>query len=147
MTKVQAAVGLVQLRRLDEMNARRIQRARQRSALLEEIPELQLPTEPTGFEHVYYLYTVMVKPDWAGQRRDELIRIMKEEFKIGCVIGNPPSYHLNELLRERTAGQRLPLSDELGLRLFCPSLHPLMTDEENRYVAAALSATVERLQG
>ncbi|MCK4323072.1 MAG: aminotransferase class I/II-fold pyridoxal phosphate-dependent enzyme, partial [Armatimonadetes bacterium] len=35
MTKIQAAVGLVQLRRLDEMNARRYEMARQRTELLQ----------------------------------------------------------------------------------------------------------------
>ena len=49
ITKVQAAVGLVQLRRLDEMTAQRVKAAKQRDELLRGIPELTLPYEPAGY--------------------------------------------------------------------------------------------------
>jgi dTDP-4-amino-4,6-dideoxygalactose transaminase len=48
MTEVQAAVGLVQLRRLDDMIALRRRRAQERTKLLEGIPELTLPYEEQG---------------------------------------------------------------------------------------------------
>lgn len=57
MTKVQAAVGMVQLRRLDGMNAQRVRLAKKRTELLKNIPELTLPSEPLGYKHLYYLYT------------------------------------------------------------------------------------------
>ena len=66
MTKVQAAVGLVQLRRLDESNARRVQRARERTELLRDVPGLTLPYEPPDCGHVYYVYPMLVPPEWAG---------------------------------------------------------------------------------
>lgn len=72
---------------------------------------------------------------------------MSEEYHIECCIANPPLYHSVPLLREKTAGQHLPLSDELGQRLFCPTLHPTLTDEENTYLCAALIETVERIRG
>lgn len=146
MTKVQAAVGLVQLERLDEMNAQRVKRAKQRTALLKDVPELTLPYEPPGYGHLYYLYTILLPPEWAGEKRDRLIRIMAEEYRIGCKIANPPTYKSNRLIREHTKGQKVPLSEEIGARLFCPSLHPLMTEEENEYIAATLSETIERLR-
>ncbi|MFQ6097462.1 MAG: DegT/DnrJ/EryC1/StrS aminotransferase, partial [Armatimonadota bacterium] len=68
------------------------------------------------------------------------------EYGVGCVIANPPVYESQPLIRKHTAGQELPLADELGKRLFCPSLHPLMTDGDNAYVCAALIQTVERLR-
>ena len=66
MTKVQAAVGLVQFRRLDESNARRVQRARERTELLRDVPGLTLPYEPPDCGHVYYVYPMLVPPEWAG---------------------------------------------------------------------------------
>ena len=146
MTKVQAAVGMVQLRRLDEMNAQRIKRAKQRTEMLNGIPELTLPYEPPGYGHAYYLYTILVSPEWAGDRRDRLMKMMSEEYRVGCVIANPPTYKSNKLIREHTKDQEVPLSEEIGARLFCPSLHPLMTEDENKYAAAALWETVERIK-
>jgi len=146
MTCVQAAVGLVQVRRLDEMIARRVKLARERTKMLEDIPELTLPYEPPECDHTFYLYTCLVPKEWAGEKRDLLIKTMTEEFNVGCIVANPPVYESHKYIRERTAGQRLPLSEELGKRLFCISLHPLMTPGQNEYIAAALSEVVDRLR-
>lgn len=146
MSKIQAAVGLVQLARLDEMNQKRVALAKQRTELLQHIPELTLPTAPPGYGHAYYVYTIMVAPSWAGEKRDRLIQILEQEYKIGCSIANAPTYTQNRLIQKHTQGQKMLLAEEIGARLFCPSLHPLMTEEENKYVIAALSKTVERLR-
>jgi perosamine synthetase len=147
MTKVQAAVGLVQLRRLDEMIARRVEVARQRTAMLQGIPELTLPHEPPECEHTFYLYTLLVPREWAGAKRDRIMSILEEEYGVGCCVGNRPVYTDVRFLRERTVGQELPASDELGGRLFCVAIHPLMTEAENEYIAAALWDAVERVRG
>lgn len=146
MTKIQAAVGLVQLRRLDEMIAPRVRLARQRSKLLQDIPELTLPYEPPDCEPVYYLYTILVTPEWAGEKRDRLVKILKEDYGVDATIANPPTYQGDSFIRNHTADQEVPLSDELGARLFCPPLHPLMPEEDNEYIAAAIADAVQRIR-
>ena len=146
MTKVQAAVGLVQLRRLDEMLAKRRKLAQERTEMLEGAPELTLPHEPPDCRHTYYLYTILVPKDWAGEKRDLLRKIMAEDHNVSCIVANPPVYESVPFLRQVTAGQDLPLSEELGRRLFCVGIHPLMTPELNEYICAALIETVERLR-
>ena len=49
-------------------------------------------------------------------------------------------------MREHTAGQELPLSDEIGARLFSLPIHPRMSDEDNEFIAAALWDAVERIR-
>jgi perosamine synthetase len=146
LTKVQAAVGSVQLRRLDDMIARRVAVARQRTDMLRGIPSLTLPCEPPGYDHTYYLYTLLVPPEWAGAGRDRIMGILEEEYGVGCCVANRPVYTDVAYLRERTAGQDLPQSDELGRRLFCVALQPLMTEAENEYAAAALWDAEERVR-
>jgi len=146
MTRVQAAVGLVQLRRLDEMVTLRRKRAQERSQLLEGTPELTLPYEPPGYKHTYYLYNILVSRGWAREKRDLLMKILADEFKVGTVVANPPTYTYHKFVKEHTEGQRLPLSEEIGTRLLCPSLHPLMTEEQNEYVAAAIIEVAERIR-
>jgi len=146
MTKVQAAVGMVQLRRLDEMIELRRKRAQQRTDLLKDIPELILPYEPPGYKHTYYLYNILVQRGWMGEKRNRIMEILAKEYNIGTDIANPPTYTYHPYIRKHTEGQRLPLSEEIGARLFCPVLHPLMTDEQNEYVAAAIIEAVERVR-
>ena len=146
MTKVQAAVGLVQVRRLDEMIAPRRQRAYERSEMLQGLEELTLPYEPPDCEHTFYLYTILVPRAWAGEKRDRLVALMRDEFGVGCCIANPPVHNTVPFIQRHTPGTELPLSDELARRLFCVAMHPLMTCEENEYICAALWELVERLR-
>ncbi|MBN1584517.1 MAG: DegT/DnrJ/EryC1/StrS family aminotransferase [Anaerolineae bacterium] len=146
MTKVQAVAGLVQLKRLDGLIAKRLEVAHERTALLADMPELILPYEPPDCVHTFYLYTILVPPDWAGEKRDRILQIMETDYNISCVIANPPVSESTPLIRAHTADQHLPLSDELGQRLFCPPIHPMMTRAQNEYLSAALIDTVERIR-
>jgi len=146
LTHVQAAVGLVQLRRLDAMLARRVRLARLRSKMLEGVPGLTVPFAPPECGHTYYLYTLLVPPEWAGRKRGKVAKILGKKYGVGCTIANPPVYTDNDFIRKATGRQRLPLSESLGARLFCPSLHPLMTDAQNEYISAAVIEAMERVR-
>jgi perosamine synthetase len=147
MTTVQAAVGLVQLSKLDGLIAARRKLAAQRNELLADVPELVLPLEPADCEHSYYLYTLLVPQQWRGEKRERLMARMEQEFGIGCVVANRPVYQVRKLLREATPGQSLPLSEELGERLLCVSIHPTMSEDLNEYICAALIECVRDLRG
>jgi perosamine synthetase len=148
MTRVQAAVGQVQVSRLDEMNAQRVRRARERLALLEGIPELTLPYEPPSYEHTFYLFTCLVPEAWAGEKRNSLMKMLLDDYGVGTMVCNPPAWEASPFIRRHTEDQAnsLPVSVLTARRLFGVSLHPLMTEEENAYIAAALWDAVERLR-
>ncbi|MHC4592648.1 MAG: DegT/DnrJ/EryC1/StrS family aminotransferase, partial [Planctomycetota bacterium] len=145
LTCVQAAMGLVQLSHLDERIALRRKRAMERSEMLADVPGLTLPYEPPDCMHTYYLYTCLVPEEWAGEKRDLVLKILEEEFHVGAGPFNEPAYKSNAFLAEHTKGQSLPRSEVLGQRLMAISLHPLMTEEENEYIAAAVIEAMERV--
>jgi perosamine synthetase len=148
MTRLQGAVGLIQLRRLDEMNALRRDRARKLTELLTGIEELTLPTEPAGYFHVYYGYTVMVPKDWATARRQQLMDWLQSERGVGTVVMNNPTYkHDPYLAHLGYDGRNVPVSELTGERLFCLSLHPLMTDDDLEYIAASVREGVTVVRG
>ena len=145
MTKVQAAVGIVQLVRLDETNALRTKRARERTELLRNVGELTLPYEPPDCGHVYYVYPMLVPRGWAGEKRDRFMQILEQDYKIGSWLASADNYRTRRLFRELVAGQDLPVSDEISQRIVCTLIHALMTEEENEYIAAATADAVERV--
>ena len=148
ITKPQAAVGSVQLGRLDDMLALRVRRARERQEMLQGIPELTLTYEPPECDHTFYLNTLLVPREWAGAKRDALCTLLLEEYGVGTMVGNPPVWQSHPFISQHIDGQQdtLPVSTETALRLFCVSLHPQMTEQENEYIAAALWDAVERIQ-
>jgi perosamine synthetase len=114
--------------------------------MLAGAPDLTLPCEPAGCVHSFYLHPLMVPPAWAGTKRDRLLEIIRREYKIDCLVANPPVYESSSVLRRYMNGQTLPLSDELGKRLFCPPIHPAMTPDQNEYISAAIIEAVERVR-
>ena len=137
MIRPQGVVGLIQLRRLDEMNALRRDRAHKLTQLLTGIPEITLPTEPAGYQHIYYGYTVMVPEAWATDKRQQLMDWLQNERGVGTVVMNNPTYkHDPYLASLGYDGRDVPISELTGERLFCISLHPLMTDDDLEYIAA-----------
>lgn len=143
MTKVQAAVGLVQLNRLNEMNRRRREAAHRRSKLLSGVPELTLPYEPPNCEHLYYVYSILVPLAWEGATRDKIISIMKEKFGIACSVSNPPTYIRWPYIAKNCGTPKLKVSEEIGKRLLCLPLHPHLTEEQELYICAALLEAIE----
>jgi len=127
----------------DDLVARRQRLARERSRLLEGCPGLQLPCEPKGYESSFYLYSILVPKEWAGEKRDRLMAMLKDEYKIECVVANPPVHNTVPYIEEHVPGVELPISDEVGRRLLCPPIHPYMPDEDNEYIAAAIWEVVE----
>ncbi len=147
MTRMQAAVGLVQTRRLDEMNARRIDRADGLTRRLEGVANLTLPTCPPDCKHVYYGYTVMVPPEWAGDRRDAVCAALMEQHGVGTVVMNNTTPEQHPLIRDHVAGQSTPISLLTGQRLFCIGFHPLMTDDDLDHIAASVADVFEQTAG
>ena len=90
MTKVQAAGGSVQLRRLDTMIEQRVERAHDRLQMLEGIPELTLTFEPPDCDHTFYLFTLLVPQKWGGKKRDQLCQMLQEEYNVSTMVANPP---------------------------------------------------------
>jgi len=146
MTKVQAAVGLVQLGRLDEMNRRRREAAHRRTRLLSGTQELTLPYEPPDCEHIYYVYSILVAPEWAGTKRDRVIAILKENYGIVCSISNPPTYRRWPYIAQRCGVPRLPVSEDIAARLLCLPLHPQLTEEQELYICASLLEAIETVK-
>ena len=146
MTNVQAAVGLVQLGRIDTMLDQRRAVAAERDGLLAGLDPIELPYVPEDCWHSYYLYTCLVPEEWAGEKRDRLLQIMREEFDVPCVVANPPCYHSNQFLFNNTDHSDLPRSELLGQRLFCVPIHPQISSSDNEYICAALWESVERVK-
>ena len=146
LTKIQAAVGLVQLRRLDQMIAPRVALAKKRTEMLSKVPELTLPSVPAHCQPVYYLYNVLVPKKWAGAKRDQLMAMLRKEYGVDTVVANPPVYQTDAYVRRITVGQSCPKAEELGARLFCPPMHPLMSDSDNEYICNSIAEAVKRLR-
>jgi dTDP-4-amino-4,6-dideoxygalactose transaminase len=146
MTKVQAAVGSVQLGRLPGFIVDRRRVAHARDEMLGDLPDLTLPYEPADCVHSYYLYTCLVPKEWARDKRNALLAMLAEDYRVNAIVANPPVHSAVPFLSQHTGAPDLPVSEETGARLFCLAIHPCMSDDDNEYLCAAVWDAMERVR-
>lgn len=77
MTGYQAAMGLAQLRKIDQIIAQKRRVAQTYNKYLKAIPGIQLPPELDWAFNVYWMYAVAVQPEF-GSTRDELAAYLRK---------------------------------------------------------------------
>jgi len=102
MTNIQAALGLVQLSKLEKNNKKRMRNAKIYSSLLQNIPGLLVPEVTADNSHVFHQYTIRIMKDFPYSR-DEVIRLLlKKNIQAG--IYYPIPIHKQEMLKNDNYG-------------------------------------------
>ena len=141
MHDVAAAVGLVQIARLDEWIERRGQLARMYYSLLSGLPlEVEPPLAP-GARHAHHLYAVRLAP---GVDRDGVALQLQAEGIGTSVHFRPIHLHRHHRARFPVAPPSLANATSLASRLLSLPLYPLMQERDVERVAHALRAAVAR---
>jgi dTDP-4-amino-4,6-dideoxygalactose transaminase len=140
LTDLQAALGRVQLGRLDEFLAARRELASLYDSELEDVPGLRIVPRPWTSElrHAHHLYVVEVDAEDFGMHRDRLLEALRAE-NIGAGI-HYRAVHLHPYYVELLAvpADELPVATALSGRLLSLPLSPAMTEDDVVRVAGAV---------
>jgi dTDP-4-amino-4,6-dideoxygalactose transaminase len=141
MSDLMAALGLVQLRKLEQMTARRIELASRFHQALAEMPELELPPDAADSRHCWHLYVLRLNLDRLGIDRAQFIQEMRQRG-VGCSVHFIPiplhPYYRRTLAMPDPCRRAL---DEYP-RLVSLPLYSGMTDEEAERVIRSVRETV-----
>jgi len=141
MSDIAAAIGLIQLKHINEAVEKRIKVAERYNRGLEGISGIDVPFIIDGVKHVYQSYVPKVKPNCKLQR-DELILKLKEKG-VASQAGNQ-AIHL-EPLYQSLFGYKLgdlPHGEEANQTTISLPMYAEITDEEVDYVLNCLSKLV-----
>ncbi len=136
MTDIQAAIGIVQMKKLDAMLEERARQARRYDAALAGIGALEPPYVPPGTTHAYSSYLIRLRPD-APIGRDALLGRMAGRG-ISCRTGIQP-LHLEPFYADRYAGIRFPASEAAAQTTMFLPIFPGLTEEQQERVIAELT--------
>ncbi len=139
ITDIQAAVGLAQLDRLDDILARRRAVADRYNGYFENHPLFRGPMIPDGLTPNWQSYQVMLRRD-SGPSRDEVMAHL-DSLEIPSRVGVMAS-HMEPPYRGVDAN--LPHTEQavaLGLQL---PMHPALTEEQQDYILRALDEITGR---
>jgi perosamine synthetase len=137
MTDAQAAVGLVQLAKLDALNARRAEIANLYCERLRVIRGLTTPYVSPDVKHAFHIYCILVEPQF---------RLSKEDFmwelyttKRIKVWSHYMPIHLTTAYRQLGHGEgECPVAEALYHKYVSLPIHPRMTQESITYVTDSI---------
>lgn len=143
-TDIQAALGLRQLERLDEMNARRAQLAELYIDQLASVRHVEpLARAPYAHEHAWHILVVLLDDAALSVDRDAFIRVLRDKG-VGAGLHFVP-LHLQSLYRPMVSRpETLPVATAADRRVLTLPLFPDMTDADVGFVVDALAATIRR---
>jgi dTDP-4-amino-4,6-dideoxygalactose transaminase len=144
MTDIQAAIGLHQLRKLPQFQARRREIVRRYNEAFSQFEELQIPTERPEVEHAWHLYVLRLNVERLNVSRNQFIEELKVR-NIGTSVHFIP-IHLHPYYRDKYGYQPddFPVAYREYQRIVSLPLYPRMTDQDVQDVIEAVSEVVER---
>lgn len=131
MNTINAAIGRIQLKYLEEWNEKRRKIARDYNKKLDGIGDLILPPKGNSkIKPVYHLYVIRTK------YRDELKKFL-EERGIQCGIHYPLPVHLQPPYKRMEFKEGMfPNAEKWAKEVLSIPMHPNLTEEETEYVVS-----------
>ncbi len=136
MTDIHAAIGRVQLTKVDGWTQRRQQNAAMLNAGLSEIAGVILPKVAPGAVHVYHQYTIRVD----ASERDRIRAALRDEHKVGSGVYYPIPNHRLPSLNRFAPGLHLEETERAASEVLSLPVHPSLTATDLERIVAAMDA-------
>ena len=136
MTEIQAAIGIVQLKRLPEFFAKRHHNADRLTKKLGNQTKIILPPQPKNRTPSWYLYTIRIRKA-TEEKRNDIIKQMREKG-IGADAYYPTPINEMPFYRENFGSFRLPETEKAKAQVLSLPIHPGVTDEQIDLIARTL---------
>ena len=138
MMNLQGALGLVQLKRLEEFTAKRIANA---GYLNDHIKTrgISTPFCMDGVRHVYHQYVVRVE-DELHASRERLMEYLQAKG-IGSAVHYPKAVYEQPLYRDLGyTDVSCPVAEDVSRRVLSLPVHPSLTAEDLQYIAEIMNS-------
>jgi dTDP-4-amino-4,6-dideoxygalactose transaminase len=144
MSDIQSAIGIHQLKKVDEMNNRRRALVARYSSAFENWNKIFIPDKALyEYTRSGHLFPVIVNLEKIKLSRDEIIIALKKR-NIGSIAYYYP-LHIFTYYREKFgyAVNDFPEAENAGAKVLCLPLYPDMTDDQQDFVIDAFRAILE----
>ena len=145
MTNLQAAIGLAQVERFDDLVERRRRNAARYTALLTGVPGIVTPPEARDVENVYWMYSVLVTEEF-GMNRDQLRGYLAAHGIETRTFFIP--LHFQPIYWQTFKGQRFPVAETLCRQgFYYPSSASLLASDLEYIVGVTRRARADAIGG
>ena len=140
MTEIQAAIGIIQLRKLPSFFEKRSHNAARLTKNLEKSEKIVLPPKLGNRSPSWYLYTVRIK-DATEQLRNKVIEQMHDKG-IGAEAYYPIPVHQMPYYKESFGTFKLPETEKAAKQVLSLPIHPGVSDEQIDFIAQTVLSLI-----
>ena len=147
ISEIQAAIGLVQLTKLNGFNEKRREIAHYLDEHLSKIDGITVQKVPDHVKHIYHLYTIFYEPEIVGAPRREFTRILNADKKIMLYLRYVPlhlfleSPSFGHKLGECPVAEKNYFENQVGL-----PINPRMTRQDCDYIIESVTDAIKTLK-
>jgi perosamine synthetase len=138
LTNMGAAMGRVQLKKLDDMNRRRQENAAYYSSHITR-PGIVCPQTRDSCTHVFHQYAIRVTSD-SNMTRDQCAEDLRSKG-VGTAIHYPIPVHEQPVYKGKISGSPCPVSRQLAGEILSLPVYPSLTVEEREKVCKAMNGS------
>jgi perosamine synthetase len=144
MSEVNAALGVAQMERLDQIIAGRQRVANRYMQRLLDVNDLVLPTIPEGAEMSWFVFVVRLAAGFTKEERDRVIKSMRNH-DIGAA-DYFPCIHLQPFYRQAYGFREgdFPIAESVSNRTIALPFFSALTDREIDLVVQTLQVMISR---
>ena len=135
-----AAIGLVQLKKLDKMNESRRKHAQYLNKGLENIEAIETPVELGKCKHVYQMYTIKLLSNHID--RTKFITKLRENG-IGASVHFDPPVHLQPYYLSFGYKGKLPVTEKVSNSIVTLPMYPQLKKEELDYMISSVEGALK----
>ena len=136
MTDVHAAIGRVQLTKVDGWTAQRQRNAGVLNEGLASVEGVQIPKLADGAVHVYHQYTIRVD----AAERDRIRQALQDEHSVGSGVYYPIPNHRLPSLAKFAPRVDLPETERAAREVLSLPVHPSLTDSDLERIVRGVAA-------
>lgn len=146
LSDIQSAIGIHQLRKLEQFVEVRTRYASLYNQILEEVEEFELPATKPDCRNAWHLYMLRLNLDKLEIKRDEFIEELKKKGIGTSVHFIPIPLHPFFAQHASRPENQCPKAIALYSRLISLPLYPAMTEAEVEFVAESVRDIAHRTQ-
>jgi dTDP-4-amino-4,6-dideoxygalactose transaminase len=147
MNEIQAAVGCVQVDKIDMLTEKRRAIGHKITAGLQGIKGITTVYEPKDCKHVFHLYTICVEEKELGATRDEFMKVLYEEEGIQTILHYQPTYHFTGLQKMGYDQNQCPHANAFFYKRETNlPMHPRLTDADVENMITGIRNAAEKVR-
>ena len=140
LSDVHSAIGIAQLRRVEELTQRRQAIAHAYNEAFANDPALQVPITEPGVEHAWHLYVMRLRTAALKVNRNQFVDLLRARgvgTSVHCIPLNTMDFYQTRY-GYRTGD--FPIAEKVYSRCFSLPIFPAMSDEDVAWVIESVRA-------